>query len=191
MKLIVGLGNPGREYQKTRHNLGFMLIDELAKKLDVKWQTKPKWQAEIAEANIDGKKVILVKPTSFYNLTGNVVRRIGDFYKINYIEDLLVIHDDLALDFGTIRVRKKGSDGGNNGIKSIIAHLGENFWRIRIGTKTLLSEQINKADYVLSRLPFKERRKMKTVSVEINQLINQFVYKQLTETSASVLKLNK
>jgi PTH1 family peptidyl-tRNA hydrolase len=168
-----------------------MLIDELAKKLDVKWQTKPKWQAEIAEANIDGKKVILVKPTSFYNLTGNVVRRIGDFYKINYIEDLLVIHDDLALDFGTIRVRKKGSDGGNNGIKSIIAHLGENFWRIRIGTKTLLSEQINKADYVLSRLPFKERRKMKTVSVEINQLINQFVYKQLTETSASVLKLNK
>jgi PTH1 family peptidyl-tRNA hydrolase len=191
VKLIVGLGNPGREYQKTRHNLGFMLIDELAKKLDVKWQTKPKWQAEIAEANIDGKKVILVKPTSFYNLTGNVVRRIGDFYKINYIEDLLVIHDDLALDFGTIRVRKKGSDGGNNGIKSIIAHLGENFWRIRIGTKTLLSEQINKADYVLSRLPFKERRKMKTVSVEINQLINQFVYKQLTETSASVLKLNK
>lgn len=168
-----------------------MLIDELAKKLDVKWQAKSKWQAEIAEANIDGKKVILVKPTSFYNLTGNVVRRISDFYKINYIEDLLVIHDDLALDFGTIRVRKKGSDGGNNGIKSIIAHLGENFWRIRIGTKTFFSEQVNKADYVLSKLPFKERRKMKSISVEINQLINQFISEQLMETSTSVLKLNK
>ncbi len=188
MKLIVGLGNPGREYQKTRHNLGFMLVDDLAKKLGARWQIKPKWQAEVAETNLNGEKVLLVKPTSFYNLTGDAVRRIGDFYKINYRDDLLVIHDDLALDFGTIRVRQKGSDAGNNGIKSTIAHIGENFWRIRVGTKTPLSEQIDKADFVLSKMSFGEKRQLKTASTEIRQLVEKFISGELTETSTRVLK---
>lgn len=183
MKLIVGLGNPGREYQKTRHNLGFMILDDLAKKLSVKWHTKPKWQAEVAEAAVGGEKVLLVKPTAFYNLTGEVVRRIGDFYKIDYIKDLLVIHDDLDLELGLIRVRQQGSHAGNNGIKSIITHVGDKFWRLRVGTKTPLSEQIDKADFVLSRLSFGEKRQLRSISSEIHQLIKQFVSDELTETS--------
>lgn len=188
MKLIVGLGNPGRKYQRTRHNLGFMLVDNLAKEFGVGWQAKPKWQAEVAEINVNGKKTLLVKPTCFYNLTGETVRRIGDFYKINYAEGLLVIHDDLALDFGMIRVRKQGSDAGNNGIKSIIAHLGDKFWRIRVGTKAPLSERVDKADFVLSKLSFSEKRQLKAISAEINQLVNQFVSRKLTETSSRVIK---
>lgn len=186
MKLIVGLGNPGLEYQKTRHNLGFIIIDDLAKKFGVKWQTKPKWQANVAEVKLNNERILLVKPTSFYNLTGTVVRQIGDFYKIKYALDLLVIHDDLALEFGTIRVRQKGSDAGNNGIKSIIAQLGEDFWRIRVGTKNTLVGQIDSADFVLSKLTVDEQAALPIIYQKIETFVANFTQNKLTNDSQKV-----
>lgn len=183
MKLIVGLGNPGKEYQKTRHNIGFMAVDALADYLGGEWQSKPKWRAEICEITNHDQKVLLVKPTSFYNLTGEVVRQIGDFYKVNHSKDLLVIHDDLALDFGTIRVRHKGSDAGNNGIKSIILHIGGNFWRIRIGTNSPLAIHVDTAHFVLTKLSFAERRRLKSSLTKVTQVANNFIHGQVAETS--------
>ncbi len=183
MKLIIGQGNPGKQYSKTRHNIGFLMIDNFAKSQMAKWQDKPKWQAEIAKLTINGEKALLVKPMCFYNLIGQVVQQISSYYQIDTSEDLLVICDDLALDFGTIRVRKQGSDGGNNGLKSIISHTGQEFWRIRIGTKNNLTTKIDNADFVLSKMSLRERQMLKNTSKTVDELIQKFVNKTISETS--------
>lgn len=132
MKIIAGLGNPGSEYAKTKHNVGFMLVDALADKLGVT-QWKDKFDALIGEARIGTEKVLLVKPQTYMNESGKAVGPLMDFYKLA-IEDLIVVHDDMDIPAGTIRIRKKGSAGGHNGIKSILAHVGdEHFARVRIG----------------------------------------------------------
>src|SRR6266568_2679917 len=130
MKLILAQGNPGAEYAKTRHNVGFMALDVYAEKHDLEFQDKSKFHAQIAEMMPEDEKILFVKPTTFYNETGQAARALADFYKIAPT-DILVIHDDLALPFGTLRTREKGSDAGNNGIKSLNAHLGEKYTRIR------------------------------------------------------------
>ncbi len=133
MKVIFAQGNPGAQYANTRHNVGFFVVDALAKSEAAEWRVDKKFGAAITELTLENDKVLLVKPLSFYNETGLVARRILDFYKLDPASDLLVIHDELALPFGTIRVREKGSDAGNNGIKSLNAHLGDAYWRIRLG----------------------------------------------------------
>lgn len=132
MKIIAGLGNPGSEYAKTRHNVGFMFVDALAGKLGVtEW--KDKFEAKIGEARIGTEKVLLVKPQTYMNESGRSVGPLMSFYKLEP-EDLIVVHDDMDIPAGTIRIRKKGSAGGHNGIKSILAHIGdEHFSRVRIG----------------------------------------------------------
>ena len=132
IQLIVGLGNIGQEYAQTRHNVGFLVLDAFAVAHDASWKLDTKIRAELASTTINGEKVLLVKPHSFYNDTGMVVRSLVDFYKLTPARDVLVVHDELALPFGTIRVREKGSDAGNNGIKSINTHLGGDYWRIRV-----------------------------------------------------------
>lgn len=132
MKLIVGLGNPGREYEKTRHNSGFMAMDILADRLNVSITTK-KWNALIGKTNVNGQQVLLMKPLTYMNESGNAVIQAVNFHKIDP-EDILVIHDDMDLPVGALRIRKKGSAGGQKGMKSIIAHLGtSDFARIRVG----------------------------------------------------------
>ena len=135
MKMIVGLGNPGREYDHTRHNVGFDVISVLAEKLDVKpgmW--KAEHRAHTARAMIGTEKVILVKPQTFMNLSGEAVRALNDYYKLNGLEDLIVISDDVAIPTGHIRIRAKGSAGGHNGLKNIIQHMGgDGFVRLRVG----------------------------------------------------------
>ena len=132
MKLIVGLGNPGKEYEKTRHNSGFMAIDYLSDKLNVQVNTS-KWNALIGKTNINGQQVLLMKPLTYMNESGNAVIQAVNFYKIE-AEDILVIHDDMDLPVGSLRIRKKGSAGGQKGMKSIISHLGtSDFARIRVG----------------------------------------------------------
>ncbi len=132
MKLIVGLGNIGREYDETRHNAGFMTVDRFAEKHAFEFN-KQKFDAMIADGIINGEKVILAKPTTYMNESGRSVRQIVDFYKLDP-EDVLIVHDDMDLATGRLRLRQKGSAGGHNGIKSIIAHLGtEKFKRLRIG----------------------------------------------------------
>ena len=132
MKVIIGLGNPGKKYEKTRHNIGFIAVDNLRKKLNVS-DEREKFQALVSEKNIDGEKVIFLKPQTFMNLSGNSVIEIVNFYKLDPKKDIIVIYDDMDLPFGDIRIREKGSSGGHNGIKSIISHIGEEFIRIKCG----------------------------------------------------------
>ena len=133
MYIIAGLGNPTKEYENTRHNVGFMCIDTLAERYDIKIN-EHKHKALIGKGYIEGQKVILVKPLTYMNNSGESIREILDFYKLDAEEDLLIIYDDIDLDVGKLRIRAKGSAGGHNGIKSIIQHTGTaGFNRIRVG----------------------------------------------------------
>ena len=132
MKLIAGLGNPGAEYANTKHNVGFMLIDALAEHLNASaW--KEDFFSSVAEARIGGEKIFLVKPLTYMNNSGEAIGPMLSYYKLSS-EDLIVVHDDMDIPVGTVRIRKKGSSGGHNGIKSILSHVGsEAFARVRIG----------------------------------------------------------
>ena len=134
MKIFVGLGNPTPEYAATKHNVGFMLADSLAEKLSAQENWREKFNALIAESFIDGEKILIVKPQTFMNLSGEAVAPIMNFYKID-VQNLVVAHDDMDLPLGMIRLRPKGSGGGHHGVESIIQHLGgeQNFPRVRIG----------------------------------------------------------
>lgn len=155
MKLIVGLGNIGKEYDETRHNAGFMTIDHFAEKHGFEFN-KQKFDALIADGGVNGEKVILAKPTTYMNESGRSVRQIVDFYKLDP-EDVLVVHDDMDLPTGRLRLRQKGSAGGHNGIKSIIAHLGtEKFKRLRIGIDHPEKQKV--VDWVLTRFFFGSTR---------------------------------
>lgn len=156
MKLIFGLGNPGSNYDGTRHNVGFMALDELAAREGVEFTEKPKFKAFIAECNLAGEKVLLAKPSTFYNLAGESYRSLLDFYKLTP-EDTLVIHDELALPFGTVRTRVGGSDAGNNGIKSVNLHGGTASNRIRVGVANEQRAIIGDTDFVLGRFSVEER----------------------------------
>lgn len=160
MKVIFAQGNPGAQYARTRHNAGFITLDALADRYQVSWHTDSKFRADIAEFRIGDEKVLLVKPASFYNETGPVARALIDFYKLDPATDLLVIHDELALPFGTVRVRKQGSDAGNNGIKSLNAHVGLEYWRIRIGIWNEGRDRMDDADFVLSAFSEGEREQL-------------------------------
>ncbi len=157
MKLIVGLGNPGKEYEKTRHNSGFMVMDLLAEKCGVSINTN-KFNALTASARIEGQAVLLMKPLTYMNESGNAVIQAVNYYKIEP-EDILVIHDDMDLPTGSLRIRKKGSSGGQKGMKSIIAHLGtEDFARIKIGVGHSEKGNHKKVpDWVLSPVPKAEK----------------------------------
>ena len=133
MFIIVGLGNPGREYEGTRHNVGFLVLDKLAAKENISILEK-KHKAIIGKGMAAGQKCVLAKPQTYMNLSGESVRQLIDFYKVDETAELIVISDDISLEVGQIRIRKKGSAGGHNGLKNIIKHLGsENFQRIRMG----------------------------------------------------------
>ena len=154
MKIIVGLGNPGPKYGKTRHNAGFMVIQALFEKLEGnEWKESTKFKSLIAEVQLNGEKAILVKPLTMMNLSGQAVAKILNFYKESP-ENLTVIYDDLDLPLGTIRIREKGSAGTHNGMKSIIQELGsEEFNRIRLGIESrgeTAPEQQDTSSYVLS-----------------------------------------
>ena len=138
MKIIAGLGNPGLQYAKTKHNVGFMLLDALAQHLGASpW--KEAFTSLISEVRIDGEKIFLVKPQTYMNESGAAIGPMLVYYKVG-LEDLIVVHDDMDIPAGMIRIRKKGGSGGHNGIKSIIAHVGgEKFPRIRIGIGRPLS----------------------------------------------------
>lgn len=175
MKLILAQGNPGTEYARTRHNVGFLALDFYASKQGIGFQNKPKFHAEIAEIKSGEEKVLLIKPTTFYNETGVAARTIADFYKIETI-DILVIHDELSLPFGTLRTREKGSDAGNNGIKSLNAHLGENYARIRVGTWNERADIAGSFDFVLSKFTEDELSRLTTdIFPKISELIDAFI----------------
>lgn len=158
MYLIIGLGNPEEEYSKTRHNMGFNTINKLAKKYNIEIN-KNKFQGLYETATIEGQKVILIKPQTYMNLSGNCVKEFVDFYKIEN-ENILVIYDDMDIEPGTIKIRKKGSAGGHNGMKSIIQMLRtEEFPRIRIGIGRL-EHNGDEINYVIGAIPDEEIPKL-------------------------------
>lgn len=159
MYIIVGLGNPGKEYVNTRHNIGFDVIDKLAETENISVLEK-KHKALIGKGYVAGEKCVLVKPQTYMNLSGESVRQILDYYKVDEAEGLIVISDDTSLDVGALRIRKKGSAGGHNGLKNIIAHLGhDTFKRVKMGVGEK-PKGYDLADYVLGHFSAGERKTM-------------------------------
>ena len=172
MKLIVGLGNPGKEYENTRHNVGFHFIDNFADSLGLKIE-KDKFNGLYCETIINNQKIILLKPQKYMNLSGEVVRKYVDFFKIK-IEDILVISDDLDMNVGKIRLRGSGSSGGHNGLKNIAQNLGtEEFKRLKIGISN--NKEIDTKDYVLGKLSKEDKKILEEKEDEIRDLLNDFV----------------
>jgi peptidyl-tRNA hydrolase, PTH1 family len=161
MKWIIGLGNPGPQYAKTRHNVGFMALDELAGRHGITFNQN-KCKSVIGEGVIGGVKTVLIKPMTYMNLSGEAVRAYMDYYKVK-LEDMIVVYDDLDTEIGKIRLRYQGSPGGHNGIKSIIQHTGtQSFNRIRMGISRP-EPGFAIVDYVLSSFPKKEGDKLKSM----------------------------
>jgi PTH1 family peptidyl-tRNA hydrolase len=151
LRIIVGLGNPGPEHQVTRHNAGFWFVDLLARRHGVEFRDYRKFSGETARVGIGGQDLVLLKPTTYMNRSGLSVRQLSDFYKVA-ADDILVAHDELDLAAGAVRLKHGGGHGGHNGLRDTIAHIGESFWRVRLG----IGHPGNKADvidYVLTRAP--------------------------------------
>lgn len=175
MKIILAQGNPTSEFAGTRHNAGFMALDYYADQHGLEFKEKPKFDSFIAESGSGDEKILLAKPTTYYNETGRAARAIADFYKVA-ATDMLVIHDELGLPFGTLRTREKGRDAGNNGIKSLNAHMGEDYARVRVGTRTELTDKMSDHDFVLSRFTAEENEKLRAdVYPKIAELIDRFI----------------
>ena len=186
MKIILAQGNPGSEYARTRHNVGWQCLDALAHAHGAQFATKSRFDAELAELSHGGEKIILAKPTTFYNDTGRAARAIMDFYKLS-LSDVLVIHDELALEFGIIRVRHSGSDAGNNGFKSLNAHLGQGYARLRIGIHSPLRRRMGDAAFVLKPFSQAEQEALGTAIIPATTaLVEQFVAGTLADTSQRV-----
>jgi PTH1 family peptidyl-tRNA hydrolase len=169
MKLICGLGNPGKEYANTRHNVGFMIIDNYCH--DEKWSSK--YNGLYIEENIFGEKVIFLKPQSYMNLSGNVVKPFVDYYKIK-LEDVLIIRDDLDLGIGRARIKYNSSSGGDNGVKSIIANLGSQmFYQYKIGISN--DKTRDTKDYVLGRFSKEEIKVLDEIIDDSSKIIDSFI----------------
>ncbi len=180
MKLIIGLGNPEANYKKTRHNTGFMALERLAGD----WQEKPKFHANVSEKDSSGEKVLFFRTTDNYNTTGLGARALKDFYKLENT-DILVVHDELALPVGTVRTRIGGSDAGNNGIKDLNAHLGEDYSRIRVGIAQE-GRRSSDIDFVLSPFNETEATKLQEVFAITDGLIDDFIQGNFEPTSHKI-----
>lgn len=171
MKLIVGLGNPGNEYKNTRHNVGFKTIDSFAKKLNISINNN-KFNGLYADTMINGEKVILLKPQSYINLSGEVIKKYVDFYKIS-VDDILIINDDLDLEVGSYKLKKKGSSGGHNGLKNIELNLStQEYKRIKIGISN--NKNIDTKDYVLGKISSFEEEKLNEVIKQVLLILDDY-----------------
>lgn len=176
MYVIAGLGNPKKEYDNTRHNIGFSIIDMLAEKTGISIGAA-KHKGLLGAGYWNGQKLLLVKPLTYMNLSGECIREVLDYYKVDGRENLIVIHDDISLEPGVIRIRKKGSAGGHNGLKNIIQHLGhDQFIRIKVGVGEKPAGY-DLADYVLGHFSGDERALMKQVSEETCDAVQMIMEK--------------
>ena len=172
MKLIVGLGNPGKEYENTRHNTGFMAIDEYAKINNIDFN-KNKFDGLYTDIIVNNEKVILLKPQKYMNLSGEVIYKYMDYFKIDK-EDILVIYDDMDLDVGTFKIRFKGGSAGHNGLKNIESNISSNeYKRIKIGISK--NKNIDTVNYVLGKFSKEEKEKLNEVLKNIPNIINDYL----------------
>lgn len=168
--MVVGLGNPGRDYEFTRHNAGFLTLDHIAVEENIEIK-KLKYKALIGDTVISGHRCLLVKPQTFMNNSGEAVREFSQFYKIPP-EKIIVIFDDISLPCGKLRIRRKGTDGGHNGIKSIIYHLNsDNFPRIKVGVGAKPHPDYNLADWVLSTFKKDEMEELKKAIIKATEVL--------------------
>ncbi len=175
--LFVGLGNPGKEYDLTRHNIGFYCIDEFVNKNTEmeSWVQKKDLKCLVSTGRVGENRVIAIKPTTFMNLSGDAVQAAVHFYKIS-LDNIVVIQDELDLDFGQIRMRETGSAAGHNGIKSVSQHLGENYGRIRIGIGPKHPARIKSEDFVLQKFSEDEKAQLPNLSREVNAILTEYIY---------------
>jgi PTH1 family peptidyl-tRNA hydrolase len=172
--LMIGLGNPGQSYERTRHNLGFQAIDSLSEAFgEGKWQDKQKFQSLVQEGRLVTFPILLVKPQTYMNRSGEAVRKLVDFYKVKPSEQLLIVCDDVDLPLGEVRFRRKGSPGTHNGLKSIVEQIGEGFPRVRIGLGP--QPQGDLATWVLSVPPEEERTRLASVLESLPERVRQFI----------------
>lgn len=172
--LVIGLGNVGREYDGTRHNIGFEAVDYYAEQQNfADWVVKKDLKAAVSSQTVAGTRVILAKPTTFMNLSGEAVQAVAHFYKVSP-SDILIVHDELDIDFGKIRTSVDGSAAGHNGIKSVIEHNGDKFGRIRIGIGPKSPEKMDSADFVLAKFNDKELKKIPATVKEVSSIISDF-----------------
>lgn len=175
--LIVGLGNPGKEYDRTRHNAGFMAVDAFVDKSDQMddWIVKKDLKAVLSSGRVGDRRVIAIKPTTFMNLSGEAVQATAAFYKI-HPSDIIVIHDELDIDFGQIRLRTGGSAAGHNGIKSVSQHIGEDYGRIRIGIGPKKPARIKSEDFVLQAFSDEQQALLPDMTRETVAIINEVLF---------------
>ena len=186
--LIIGLGNPGKEYTGTRHNIGFEALDAFAQANDFEpWLLKKDLKALLTSRNLGGTRVILCKPTTFVNTSGEAAQAVQHFYRL-YNQNTLAIYDELAVPFGSLRTRLGGSDAGHNGVKSLIQHIGDDFGRLRIGIGSSISEKADAAEFVLGKFDKEEQGMMSKILNESNVIITEFVFgTQLPHETRKVL----
>ncbi len=187
MKLIVGLGNIGKEYENTRHNLGFMVIDELTSTHDLpEAKANDKFHAFISEGTLADEKVIVAKPTTYMNLSGKSVGAIAQFYKIDP-DDVWVIHDELDLAFGKLRVRAGGGTAGHNGLKSIVENIGDGFGRYRVGiANDSLKNPVAADAFVLAKFDKDEQDALPAIVSKTAQIVLEHLHTELTDTTYSL-----
>jgi len=174
--LIVGLGNVGKKYDGTRHNIGFAVVDALASSQNFdSWTDKKDLKSTVATATIGDARVILCKPTTMMNLSGEAVQAISHFYKIQP-NSIAVVHDELDIEFGQIRTRAGGSSAGNNGIKSISQHIGEDYGRVRIGIGPKTPEQMDGADFVLAKFSSEQQKQLKNLLQEATAILTEYIH---------------
>ena len=176
MKLVVGLGNPGKEYVGTRHNIGFACVDSFVA-LNTEfggWVTKKDLKCQLASAVMASTRVICIKPTTFMNLSGEAVQAVQSFYKIG-AKQIAVLHDELDIEFGQIRVRMGGGSAGHNGLKSVIQHIGADFGRVRIGINNDQRTKNDEKNFVLKPFNKTEQEQLKNLDREIVGILTEFV----------------
>jgi peptidyl-tRNA hydrolase, PTH1 family len=174
--LIVGLGNPGTEYEHTRHNIGFSVLDAFAKANSLgPWIDKKDLKCQMTHGQFGETRVILCKPTTYMNLSGEAVQAVAHFYKIPP-DNIVAVYDEIDIPFGQIRTRVGGSSAGHNGVKSLIQHLGEGFGRIRIGIGPKVPAQMDSADFVLATFSTEQQAELKHLTQETNAILSEYIY---------------
>lgn len=171
--LFVGLGNPGNDYVATRHNIGFMALDRYHESHDFSgWTLKKDLQAILSTGQVGSTRIILAKPTTFMNKSGEAVQKIQQFYRL-YNTDTTIIHDELDIPFGSIRTKLGGSSAGHNGIKSVSAHIGEEYGRIRVGIGPKYPPEIDSADFVLQKFTKDEQQAIAKIVREVSSILDE------------------
>lgn len=175
--LLVGLGNPGREYDGTRHNIGFECLDAFVAKANEmgEWSEKKQLKCFLSMGQLGQSKVIAIKPTTFMNLSGEAVKAVAAFYKIP-VGQVVLIHDELDIKFGQVRSRVGGSSAGHNGVKSVTQSVGEETGRIRIGIGPKTPSQIDSSDFVLQKFKDKEAKQLPNLKREVNAILSEYIF---------------